>query len=164
MEGCVIVPNTLISSRVVQSPRGGRIPTSSPRVRRALFFTLAAVLGLTPYAAAQTWDGARANDAWTTANNWSPNGVPANIVMAGTKRLTPRVVVDWDIDSLVFSATEGGFSISGHGVGVAGVRHELAVSGPPRAAGRRPTGAAPLSGAVRGRRHAGGRLERPPSR
>ena len=29
-------------------------------------------------ARAQTWDGGGADDAWTTANNWNPNGVPGS--------------------------------------------------------------------------------------
>jgi autotransporter-associated beta strand protein len=81
--------------------------------------------------AGETWDGNGGDNNWTTNNNWTPNGEPANdgtanIVMAGTNRLTPNVNVDWDIRSLVFSNTSGAFSISGSsgvslGIGEGGI-------------------------------------------
>jgi autotransporter-associated beta strand protein len=79
----------------------------------------------------ETWDGNGSDNDWTTNNNWTPNGEPpndgtANIVMAGTNRLTPNVDVDWDVRSLVFSNTAGAFSIFGGsgvslGVGEGGI-------------------------------------------
>ena len=54
------------------------------------------------------------------------NDGTADIRMAGTTRLTPRVDVDWDIDSLTFNNTAGAFSISGDpgvslGIGAGGI-------------------------------------------
>jgi fibronectin-binding autotransporter adhesin len=79
----------------------------------------------------ETWDGNGGDNDWTTNNNWTPNGEPpndgtANIVMAGTNRLTPNVDVDWDVRSLVFSNTAGAFAINGDtgvslGVGEGGI-------------------------------------------
>ena len=90
-----------------------------------------AVLFATTAFAGETWDGNGGDNDWSTANNWTPNGAPsndgtANIVMAGTNRLTPRVDVDWDVSSLVFSNTAGGFSISGGQRRVAGHRRAWA--------------------------------------
>ncbi|MGE0480170.1 MAG: hypothetical protein AB7Q17_06825, partial [Phycisphaerae bacterium] len=65
---------------------------------------------------AQTWDGGGTNNNWSTANNWSPNGVPpsgANIIFAGTTRLTPVLDSNRTVNALTFSNTAGAFSISG---------------------------------------------------
>ena len=87
---------------------------------RSLTLALLAIAGSLSSLAqgGETWDGNGGDNDWTTNNNWNPNGDPPNdgtadIVMAGTNRLTPRVDVDWDIFSLVFNNTAGGFSISG---------------------------------------------------
>jgi autotransporter-associated beta strand protein len=88
-------------------------------VLRATLVLLAIAGPLSYFApAGETWDGNGGDNDWTTNNNWNPNGDPptdgtANIVMAGTNRLTPLVDVDWDIFSLVFNNTAGAFSISG---------------------------------------------------
>src|SRR5262245_22336064 len=68
----------------------------------------------------QTWDGGGADNNWTTANNWNPNVVPvntgtANIVFAGSIRLTPSVNASQDILSLTFGNTAGAFNIGGPG-------------------------------------------------
>jgi T5SS/PEP-CTERM-associated repeat protein/autotransporter-associated beta strand protein len=109
------------------------------RVSRLCAATIVAFLGiLSPrLQAGQTWDGGGADNNWTTSANWNatltippqvppPNDGTANIVMAGTTRLTPRVDVDWDINSLTFNSTAGGFSISGDpgvllGIGAGGI-------------------------------------------
>ncbi len=95
---------------------------------------IVAVLFATTAFAGETWDGNGGDNDWSTANNWTPNGAPpndgtANIVMAGTNRLTPRVDIDWDVSSLVFSNTAGGFSISGGagvslGIGTVGISNQ----------------------------------------
>lgn len=107
------------------------------RALRAGTIVAAAALALLlcrPALAGETWDGNGGDNNWSTGNNWNPNGDPpndgsANIVMAGTNRLTPRVDVDWDISSLVFSNTAGGFSISGDpgvslGIGAVGISNQ----------------------------------------
>ncbi|MEX2091225.1 MAG: autotransporter-associated beta strand repeat-containing protein, partial [Pirellulales bacterium] len=72
--------------------------------------------------AGETWDGGGSDSGWSTAANWNtvrgsenapPNDGTADIVMAGITRLTPRVDVDWDINSLIFNNTAGAFGISG---------------------------------------------------
>ncbi len=73
--------------------------------------------------AGETWDGGGANNNWTTAANWNSDGpgrdeAPANdgtadILMAGTTRLTPLVNVAYDIHSLTFNSNAGAFVILG---------------------------------------------------
>src|SRR5688500_14705380 len=90
--------------------------------RRALTFAAASVLPVRASAAGalgQTWDGeSSGSNAWSGAQNWDPNGVPANtgsanIVMAGTVRLSPDVDSPWDIQSLSFAPTAGAFTLNG---------------------------------------------------
>ena len=108
-----------------------------PKLLRAEMMIAAAAMVLLfsrPALAGETWDGNGGDNNWTTGNNWNPNGDPpndgtANIVMAGTNRLTPRVDLDWDINSLVFSNTAGGFGISGDpgvslGIGSTGISNQ----------------------------------------
>src|SRR5262245_11618762 len=78
------------------------------------------LLGLfqSPLSRAQTWDGGGADDNWSTAGNWSPNGVPLNngsssLTFAGNSRLTPNVDTPWSIGSLVFDNTAGPFVLGG---------------------------------------------------
>jgi fibronectin-binding autotransporter adhesin len=73
-------------------------------------------------AATFVWDGGSATTSnWSDAANWNPNGAPpdngtADIVMAGTVRITPQVNAadgSWNILSLSFDNTAGSFSIGG---------------------------------------------------
>jgi hypothetical protein len=108
------------------------------RILIALGALYGAFLACRQSGAGETWDGGGANNNWTTAANWNsdglgrdsapPNDGTADIVMAGTTRLTPRVDVDWDINSLTFNSTAGGFSISGDlgvslGIGAGGIEN-----------------------------------------
>ncbi len=73
--------------------------------------------------AGETWDGGGANNNWTTVLNWNsdgpgrdeapPNDGTADILMAGTTRLTPLVNVAYDIRSLTFNSNAGAFVILG---------------------------------------------------
>lgn len=87
------------------------------RCGRALLCGAVLVVAFPPWvASAQTWDGGGADNNWGTANNWSPNGVPpsgANIIFAGTTRLTPVLNSNRTVNALTFSNTAGAFSISG---------------------------------------------------
>jgi autotransporter-associated beta strand protein len=67
---------------------------------------------------AQTWDGGGANNNWSTAANWNPDGVPvnngtANLVFAGNVRTSNIIDVSLDVNSLTFSNTAGLFAMSG---------------------------------------------------
>src|SRR5438093_2390056 len=99
--------------------RGYRERKRAHRQVAAAAVTAAAVTAAFPIAIARagtTWDGGGANNDWSTANNWNPNGVPATngtaaIVFTGGTRLTPNLNLDWSISSLTFSAsTFAGFS------------------------------------------------------
>ena len=73
-----------------------------------------------PARAGTTWDGGGANNLWSTANNWSPNGVPANngtasLAFAGSTRLTPDMDANWSINSLTFNNGAGAFTLSSTG-------------------------------------------------
>jgi autotransporter-associated beta strand protein len=70
--------------------------------------------------AGTTWDGGGANNLWSTANNWNPNGVPANngtssLAFAGTTRLTPDMDANWSINSLTFNSGAGAFILGSTG-------------------------------------------------
>src|SRR2546430_16858705 len=78
----------------------------------------AALLLLFSRASAQTWNGAGANDNWSTIANWIGSTPPANngtanVTFAGTTRLTPNVDVAYNINSLIFNNTAGSFTIGG---------------------------------------------------
>src|SRR5262245_39434689 len=69
-------------------------------------------------AAVFTWDGGGANDNWSTAANWVGDVAPANngsadVVFAGSTRLTPNVNANWDILSLSFAAGASAFTVGG---------------------------------------------------
>jgi hypothetical protein len=72
----------------------------------------AIVLSLTAHLVlGQSWDGGGANDNLTTAANWNPNVVPINngtadLVFAGTVRLTPKVNTNYDVDTVSFAGFE----------------------------------------------------------
>lgn len=98
--------------------------------------TLALVALLTTSAkAGETWDGGGSDSDWSTGANWNtvlgratppPNDGTANIIMAGTIKLSNLVDVDWDINSLTFDSTAGAFGISGDpgvslGIGAGGI-------------------------------------------
>ena len=89
-----------------------------------LLAVLAIVMSWAPVGyGGNTWDGGGANNNWTTGQNWNPAGgafqLPplnngfADIVMAGTTRLTPIVDVPYSIRSLTFDNTAGAFTILG---------------------------------------------------
>jgi autotransporter-associated beta strand protein len=83
-----------------------------------LFFC--ALIGALPAEAGTTWDGGGANNLWSTANNWSPNGVPANsgtasLAFAGSTRLAPDMDANWSINSLTFNNGAGAFILGSTG-------------------------------------------------
>ncbi|MFH1496376.1 MAG: autotransporter-associated beta strand repeat-containing protein [Verrucomicrobiota bacterium] len=77
-------------------------------------------------AATFTWDGGHGGQSrWTDNNNWNPNGAPANdgtadLIFAGTVRLTPETNGDWSINSITFSSTAGAFTLIGENVTLQG--------------------------------------------
>jgi fibronectin-binding autotransporter adhesin len=73
-----------------------------------------------PAVAGTTWDGGGANNLWSTASNWNPDGVPANngtagLAFAGTTRLAPDMDANWNISSLTFNSGAGAFTLSSTG-------------------------------------------------
>jgi hypothetical protein len=65
---------------------------------------------------AQTWDGGGADNLWSTPANWSADTQPANngtanIVMAGTTRLTSSVDPAYDVNSVTFDPSAGPFTL-----------------------------------------------------
>jgi T5SS/PEP-CTERM-associated repeat protein/autotransporter-associated beta strand protein len=83
----------------------------------------------------ETWDGGGTDNEWSTAANWNglrgdvsapPNDGTADIIMAGTIKLSNILDVDWDVNSLTFNNTAGAFSVNGYsgvtlGMGAGGV-------------------------------------------
>ncbi len=66
------------------------------------------------------WDGGHAaQDKWTLSQNWNPNGsVPtndgtANVIFAGTIRLTPDSNGAWNLNSITFNSSAGAFTLGG---------------------------------------------------
>lgn len=87
-------------------------------VRLTLY--LFALICALPAVAGTTWDGGGANNLWSTANNWNPNGVPANngtasLAFAGSTRLAPDMDANWNINSLTFNSGAGAFTLSSTG-------------------------------------------------
>ena len=81
---------------------------------------LCALICALPAVAGTTWDGGGANNLWSTANNWNPNGVPANngtasLAFAGSTRLAPDMDANWNINSLTFNSGAGAFTLSSTG-------------------------------------------------
>ena len=70
-------------------------------------------------AATFTWDGGGANNNFSAANNWNPNGAPptataaTDLVFSGGTRFNPVAEAAYALNSLVFSGTTFPFSISG---------------------------------------------------
>jgi autotransporter-associated beta strand protein len=76
------------------------------------------VMGFTPdrARAGNTWDGGAADDQWTSAGNWDPDGAPANtgmadVTFAGVTRLTPDLNSNYMIRGLVFASGGGSFTL-----------------------------------------------------
>ncbi len=66
------------------------------------------------------WDGGHAaQDKWTLSQNWNPNGnIPtndgtANVIFAGSIRLTPNSNGDWNLNSITFNSSAGAFTLDG---------------------------------------------------
>lgn len=106
--------------------------TSTPTLRRMAAgihsLPLAiALLALPTLASAATftWDGGGTTDNWSDAANWVGDAAPANdgtadIVFAGSTRITPVVDAAWNVKSIAFSAGSGAFSLSGSALTVQG--------------------------------------------
>ena len=75
-------------------------------------------VGLDPVFISRTWDGGGANNNWITNANWSLdvqplNNATADLIFAGSVRLTPSVDTAWNVHSLTFNNTAGAFTITG---------------------------------------------------
>lgn len=101
--------------------------------RRSTHLLLAAGLALAPRlaAAGDLWDGGGADNNWTTAANWSPDGAPTNngtrsLTFSGGNRLTPNVNTPYAVNSIAFFATAGSFTIGGSTltVGAGGIAND----------------------------------------
>lgn len=87
--------------------------------RSAFILAASAALLLVPVARAAitTWDGGGADDNFSTAANWvsnvaPPNNGTADLVFAGSTRLTPSLNADYSVASLTFNNTAGAFTFS----------------------------------------------------
>ena len=90
--------------------------SSGARARALIAAIAAAAVPTGICRAGTTWDGGGADADWTTANNWNPNGVPANngtaaIVFTGSARTIPNLDADWSISSLSFNAAASFFDL-----------------------------------------------------
>jgi fibronectin-binding autotransporter adhesin len=97
-----------------------RKPTASAPTLARLTLCLCALICALPAVAGTTWDGGGANNLWSTASNWNPDGVPANngtagLAFAGTTRLAPDMDANWNINSLTFNSGAGAFTLSSTG-------------------------------------------------
>src|SRR5438067_2187335 len=88
-------------------------------------------LPVRPALAQSTWTGNGANMNWSTPQNWTPIGAPANdgtanIVIAGQTGLSPTVDTPWSINSLRFSNINASFSIVGNPltIGAGGITNQ----------------------------------------
>src|SRR5882672_4610192 len=76
--------------------------------------------------AGESWDGGSlVNSNWSTAENWNPDGVPANngtanIRMVGPGRTDANVDAPWSINSLTFDSGSLGFVMGGSALTVGG--------------------------------------------
>jgi autotransporter-associated beta strand protein len=78
---------------------------------------LCALICALPAVAGTTWDGGGANNLWSAASNWNPDGLPANngtsaLAFGGSTRLAPDMDANWNISSLTFNSGAGAFSLS----------------------------------------------------
>ena len=96
----------------------------SPQVVR--LFGASSLL-ISPLSAGTTWDGGGANDNWSTANNWDPDGSPpvgstVDLTFAGAVRLTSNNdYTAWDdFRSLLFASGAGAFTLTGNAVDLFG--------------------------------------------
>jgi len=88
-----------------------------PSIRLLLGTYMIAAAGPMTVVKAQIWDGGGTDDFWGTANNWNPNGVPANdgtanIIFRGSIRLTPVVLPGQDVLSITFNSPAGAFVVN----------------------------------------------------
>ena len=78
---------------------------------------LAVLVAVSAVQAQSTWDGGGADNNWSTANNWNPDGVPAfpaDLVFNGNVRLTPNNdLTNPAVRNLTFGAGAGAFVIGG---------------------------------------------------
>ena len=64
------------------------------------------------------WDGGGADNNWSTAANWNPDGMPdndgtADIVFTGQVRLSPVLDMPWDMRSVTFESSSTAFVLGG---------------------------------------------------
>lgn len=72
------------------------------------------LLALTVSAANQVWNGAGADDNWSSDANWTSGAAPVNtesVTFAGTTRLTPSMNANYSLTGVAFDATAGSFNV-----------------------------------------------------
>ncbi len=90
-------------------------------IRRCLVVGVLAFLSAAPNdVPAQTWSGLGATDNWSDAGNWT-GGVPANdgsadLIFGEGERPAPNVDSAWSIDSILFNAGAGPYTMTGSGL------------------------------------------------
>src|SRR3954466_5842316 len=78
---------------------------------------IAALVAAAPaFAATWVWTGAAGNNSWNNSGNWSPVIQPANngtadIIFGAPPRLTPDLTLPWNVNSLTFNNTAGGYNL-----------------------------------------------------
>ncbi|RRK01502.1 PEP-CTERM sorting domain-containing protein [Opitutaceae bacterium TAV4] len=93
-----------------------RISYHTMRAAALLAMGLLVVINL--QSATYTWDGGGSNNNLSTAGNWNPDGAPAqgagaDLIFAGSTRLSPAVEWGWTVKSLSFNSTAGAFTLTG---------------------------------------------------
>jgi autotransporter-associated beta strand protein len=79
-------------------------------------FTANAQIPLTIVGAQEVWNGAAADNNWSSAANWNTGIAPSpgdNLTFDGTTRLSPLMNNSYTVGSLVFDSTAGSFDITG---------------------------------------------------
>jgi len=111
-----------VTPRTRMARRGG-VKDARSRFSAALVLLLTLLLITTSAPGAVfLWDGGGTDNNWSTANNWNPNGAPAqpgtgvdDFQFAGGTRTTPNMQASYNLNSITFNSGASAFTI-GSGV------------------------------------------------